>query len=129
MANYLFYSKAFDMLSPAVKKILCTHDKFANHNKSLHNAGYPEWSFWFGVGTEEEEAKALRRADVVLAIQEDDCKYFRRIVNNEVKIITFPFIPDKHQIKYKGIEDKDVMTVGYIASSNPPNYFSIKKDP
>ena len=38
MANYLFYSKAFDMLSPAVKKILCTHDKFANHNKSLHNA-------------------------------------------------------------------------------------------
>ncbi len=54
-------------------------------------------------------------------------KYFRRIVNNEVKIITFPFIPDKHQIKYKGIEDKDVMTVGYIASSNPPNYFSIKK--
>lgn len=34
---------------------------------------------------------------------------------------------DKHQIKYKGIEDKDVMTVGYIASSNPPNYFSIKK--
>ena len=47
--------------------------------------------FGFGVGTEEEEAKALRRADVVLAIQEDDCKYFRRIVNNEVKIITFPF--------------------------------------
>ena len=127
MANYLIYSKAFDVLSPAVKKILCTHDKFANHNKSLHNAGYPEWSFWFGVGTEEEEARALRRADVVLAIQEDDCKYFRRIVNNEVKIITFPFIPDKHQIKYKGIEDKDVMTVGYIASSNPPNYFSIKK--
>ena len=75
----------------------------------------------------KRKPKALRRADVVLAIQEDDCKYFRRIVNNEVKIITFPFIPDKHQIKYKGIEDKDVMTVGYIASSNPPNYFSIKR--
>lgn len=127
IANYLFYTKAFEVLPQNVRKILYTHDKFAKRNQSLHNAGYPDWSFWFGVGTEEEEAKALRRADIVLAIQEDDCNYFRRIVNNEVKIITFPFIPDKHHINFKDSGNKEILTVGYIASSNPPNYFSIKK--
>ena len=126
MVNYLFYTKAFEVLKN-VKKILYTHDKFEKHNKSLKEAGFPEWSFWFGVETEKEEARALERADVVLAIQEDDAAYFRRIIKNRTKVITYPFIPSYHDIKRETKFTSQVMTVGYIASSNPPNYFSIKK--
>jgi len=126
IANYLFYTKALEVLPNTVKKILYTHDKFAKRNKSIHDAGYPDWSFWFGVETEQEEARALLRADVVLASQEDDKQYFRRITKDKVKVITFPFLPDKVNILAK--EDmEEELTIGYIASSNPPNYFSIMK--
>jgi glycosyltransferase involved in cell wall biosynthesis len=126
IANYLFYTKAFEILPTSVKKILYTHDKFANRNKSLHAAGYPEWSFWFGVESEKEEARALLRSDVVLAIQENDAEYFRRITNDRVKVITFPFLPEKVTVEHR-TKINEVITVGYIASSNPPNYFSIMK--
>ena len=129
MANYLFYSKAFEVL-PNAKKVLYTHDKFTKHNESLKKAGFPEWSFWFGVNTEREEARALKRADVVLASQEDDAAFFRKITNYQTKVITYPFVPACHYIDEKRNDNKyeeDLIKVGYLASSNPPNYFAIKK--
>lgn len=127
IVNYLFYTKAFEVLPTTVRKILYTHDKFARHNQSLHKSGCPDWGYWFGVETEEEEARALRRSNIVLAIQEDDCRYFKKIVKDEVKVITFPFVPSKHQLKFSVANEKRVLNIGYIASPNPPNYFSIKK--
>lgn len=127
MVNYLFYTKAFEVLKN-VKKILYTHDKFEKHNKSLKEAGFPEWSFWFGVESEKEEARALERADIVLAVQEDDATYFRRITDNKKNVITFPFIPSYNAAGRKHISSSDkIMDIGYLASSNPPNYFAIKK--
>ena len=48
MANYLFYSKAFEVL-PNAKKVLYTHDKFTKHNESLKKCGFSK-SGVFGLG-------------------------------------------------------------------------------
>lgn len=115
------------MLPDSVKKILYTHDRFTKRNSALQKAGFPTQSFWFSVATEEEEARALMRADIILAIQEEDGKFFRRITKNEKPVMVLPFIPDADFIDYKKLQDKKQLEVGYIASSNPPNVESITK--
>lgn len=127
MANYLFFTSAFKVLPDSVKKVLYTHDRFAGRNSALQKAGFSSQSFWFSVATEEEEACALKRADIILAIQEEDGEYFRRITKNEKTVMVVPFIPDADFIDYKGLQGKDKLEVGYIAGSNPPNIASIKK--
>jgi len=127
MANYLFFTSAFKVLPASVKKVLYTHDRFAKRNSSLQDAGFSSQSFWFSVATEEEEACALKRADIVLAIQEEDGNYFRRITGNDVEVMVVPFIPEADFVNYKDLRGKEVLEVGYLASSNPPNVASIKK--
>ncbi len=127
MANYLFFTSAFKVLPDSVKNLIYTHDRFAKRNSSLKRAGFSNENFWFSVATEEEEAAALNRADVVLAIQEEDGEYFRRITNNKKKVMVLPFIPDADFIKYCKSKKTKAMEVGYIASSNPPNIASIEK--
>lgn len=124
--NYLMFTKSFDFVDKDCKKIIYTHDKFSNRNKTLINAGFPAWSCWFGLVNEKEEARGLKRADLVFAVQEFDATFFRNITNNEVNVVTYPFIPPKKYIKKINTDEK-YLSVGYIASSNPPNYFALKK--
>ena len=65
-----------------------------------------------------------------MASQEDDATFFRKITNYQTKVITYPFVPACHYIDEKRNDNKyeeDLIKVGYLASSNPPNYFAIKK--
>ena len=126
-SNYLIYTKAFEFVDPNCKKIIYTHDKFTQHNHSLINAGFPSWSCWFGVANKKEEARGLKRADLVLAIQENDAKFFREITDNKVNVVTYPFIPEKKFRRKKSFSSNGFLTVGYVASNNPPNYFALQK--
>ena len=126
MANYLFFTSAFKVLPDTVRKILYTHDKFANRNSALQKAGFQDQSFWFSVATEREEACALKRADIILAIQEEEGEYFRQITKNQRKVMVVPFVPDADFIEYTGLQGKDKIEVGYIASANPPNIAAIE---
>lgn len=127
MANYLFFTSALKVLPQNVKKLIYTHDRFAGRNSNLKKAGFDDSSYWFSLASEEEEASALKRADMVLAIQEEDGAYFRRITNGEVKVLVVPFIPEADFISYKGLLNRNKLVVGYIASFNPPNVSAIKK--
>ena len=125
MANYLFFTSAFNVLPDSVKKILYTHDKFANRNSALQEAGFQAKNFWFSVASEREEACALKRADIILAIQEEEGEYFRRITKNK-NVMVVPFVPDADFIEDKGLQGKEKIEVGYIASANPPNITAIE---
>lgn len=127
MANYLFFSSALSVLPDTVKKVIYTHDRFARRNSNLEKAGFSAQSLWFSVATEEEEACAIERADIVLAVQEDDGEYFRHITRNKTKVMVIPFLPVPNFIDYEGLQNKEMLEVGYIASSNPPNIASIKR--
>jgi glycosyltransferase involved in cell wall biosynthesis len=78
---YSWLSKAFDVAPDSVIKILDTHDRLAGRRSLLQKQGIaPE----FFHTTDEEEAKALDRADVVWAIKEQERVLFERLTSRPV---------------------------------------------
>ena len=73
IVNYTWLSKALELAPSSVLKVLDTHDKFADRRHLLQSLNLsPE----FFHTTESEEAIALKRADLVLAIKEEEAEYF-----------------------------------------------------
>ena len=122
LCNYVFLSKALDSLPAEVFKILYTHDVFANRNNRMASEGVSESDFYFSVSS-EEEVIGLQRADLVLAIQEEERKYFAPLVGEE-HTGTLPYVPEK---KYQPVREKpSQLVVGYIASGHAPNVKAIR---
>lgn len=65
IVSYVHFSKIFDVFGADTLKVLDTHDSFSNEF------------------TAEAEAKGFRRADVILAIQDDEAALFRRQLGAE----------------------------------------------
>jgi glycosyltransferase involved in cell wall biosynthesis len=83
IVNYVFFSKVFKHINNS-KKILYTHDVFTN---KYQHTGNP----WFSV-TANEEAKALDRADTILAIQENEGVFFSYLTTKKV-LTAYSFFP------------------------------------
>jgi len=116
------------MLPSSCVKILCTHDVYYHRNTNLMKAGEKPQHFWFSLSSKEEEADALKRADYILAVQENDTAYFSEITKNSVPVFTTPFVPKSTFLQPKEYKNEDAqLTIGYLASSNPPNVYAIKK--
>lgn len=93
IVEYVFLSRVLDLFGPDVLKIIDTHDVFTDrHLKYLQNGLTPRWYST----SREEEAKGLKRADIVLAIQDKEREYF------------------------SGITDRKVITVGHLVSLHEP---------
>ena len=103
--NYIWLTKVFNYLS-GVKKILFTHDVFSDRFKRTGIR-------WFSVSP-AEEAKALDRCDLVLAIQDLESKYFGSITNT--KIIT-SYSP----VQYKSTQICNNKTILFLAGPNDYN--------
>lgn len=84
VVEYVFFSRAFNVFPPGVRRVLDTHDRFANRHRIYLAAGKrPEWFSTTAGG----EATALRRADVVIAIQDDERRHFQQLVS-DVEVIS-----------------------------------------
>lgn len=81
LVEYAFLSKAFTCFGPRVLKILDTHDVFANRHKLYTAHGHAPVFFYT---TAQEEKRALDRADLILAIQEEEATYFRQLTRQQV---------------------------------------------
>ncbi len=77
LINYVFYSKLFDA-TPSANKILFTHDVFADRYKKTGHK-------WFSI-SKQDEKKALDRADVILAIQDEEGEYYQSVTQKKVLI-------------------------------------------
>lgn len=116
--EYVFFSKCLEILPHTVFKVLDCHDRMSNRAELLMNLGI-EPDFFYT--TPEEEKKALDRADLVLAIQEEEQHFFESLTQTPVLELGYP------------ITQKDVTTrrrqaklrVGYLASNNSLNQKSI----
>jgi len=73
IVNYVWLSKIFDWTPAGIIKILDTHDRFTNRFQVAASAG--KLNDWFST-SESEELKGLRRADIVLSINEEDQAFF-----------------------------------------------------
>lgn len=92
IVTYVFYSRAFDAFGPSVLKVLDAQDVFTDRAAHMRQLGEPVDFF---STTAKEERRGLARADVVLAIQEEEA----RILG--------------------GLTDRPVVTVGHLVDAAP----------
>ncbi len=84
IVEYVFMSKSFEAFSLRALKIIDTHDIFTDRHKIyLANGQHPQW---FST-SRKEEAKALSRADAVIAIQEKEQDFFRELTRVQVSTV------------------------------------------
>ena len=122
IVNYVFFSKVLELFPKDTVKIVDTHDVFADRHKRLEAMGLPR-SFFYT--TKNEERRGLSRADLVLAIQEDEAEYYRSYLKKPV-IVVGHAIDSKTRNVAPSVGNGAPLRVGYIGSSNPINVTSIQ---
>lgn len=123
IVNYTYLSKAFEFAPSFVYRILDTHDKFTERRQLLadHNIA-PEFFYT----TQEQEAIALKRADLVWAIKDEEALFFRKIANTPVCTLlhTEPRLKLKRQM-IPG--DEDYLVLGILGVGNSINTQNVKR--
>ena len=84
IVSYVFYSRLLESAPAPVLRLLDTHDVFADRYRLYRRHGQAGEFF---ATTREGEAKALDRADTVLAIQESDARHFRSLSRTPVRVV------------------------------------------
>jgi glycosyltransferase involved in cell wall biosynthesis len=82
--SYVFYSRLFESVPGPVVKLIDTLDVFSDRYRLYREHG--QTGEFFST-TRKEEAKALDRADTVLAIQEWDASHFRSLTGKPVAVV------------------------------------------
>lgn len=118
IVNYIFYSRAFLKFDSGTLKILDTLDVFADRNKPF--AGKSGLSGWFSVSG-RDEISGLERADVAVAIQEEEEKYFREIIKSEVITVGHLVRCEKTEVKVP-VSNR----ILFVGSDNPVNRDAIR---
>jgi glycosyltransferase involved in cell wall biosynthesis len=116
--NYIFMTRVFELCRRPAVKILDTHDLFADRHKLLAENGLKPEFFYT---SRRSEAAGLDRADVVIAIKDEEAEYFRRV--SDPRVITLPYVEDisqEEQIK-PNIDEQGIVKFGFFGSSNSIN--------
>lgn len=113
-AEYVFCSKTLSLFDTQTLKILDTHDVFGNRKKLFQQHG--QQPLWFYT-TPREERKALRRADVILAIQEHECRFFQKLVPEKHVVTIGHFV----ELRPLPMKTGHPLTLLFLASANQIN--------
>lgn len=146
MVEYVFLSKALDFFPASCLKIIDTHDVFADRHLRLESVGL-EASFFYT--TADEEAAGLNRADIVLAIQDEERGRLQELTTASVITVGFaprverPEVPlhmiapakgRKGQPRASGAERSDPasdeagnLSIGYLGSGNLLNVQAVQR--
>lgn len=120
LVNYVWFSKVLDAVPDNVYKVIDTHDVFGDRHIVAKEAGLePVWFYT----TKALEGYGLNRADLVIAIQDEEAAYFKTITDTTVEVIGYVTPLQKLQ---QLAPPKNKIRVGYIGSGNPFNVKSIE---
>ena len=123
--EYIFQSKILEFFPAKCVKVIDTHDRFGGRADLLKRNGI-EPDFFYT--TPEQEAIALNRADIVIAIQEQEAKYYRSITAAEVVVIGHVLEEMPWQWSPPELtEEKQRLRIGYFGSGNSFNRKSINQ--
>jgi len=117
ICSYVFLSRCFASLPAKSLRVLFAPDVFAGRNARISAAGGSSKG-WFFSTTEAEEAKGLRRADRVIAIQAEDGARFAAVIG-AAHVDVLPYMPPQRFLPARAITVP--MIIGYIGSDHPPN--------
>ena len=118
LTNYIFHSKFLESLPKNVYKIIDTHDRFTNRYKLFSNQKDVKYT-WHSY-SKEDEAKALNRADMVIAITNEENEYFSSI--SKSAIVTLGHIENQ---KYLNRSYNTLTKIGFIGGPNQVNRVAI----
>lgn len=117
IVNYAYLSKAFEYAPANTLKILDTHDKFTGRRKLLDDNGIAPEFFYT---TEDQEAIAMNRAQLVWAIKDEERDFYRGI--SSTPCITMPHIePEARVARVRRPEDEERLVIGMLGSGNAIN--------
>lgn len=117
IVNYAYMSKAFEFAPSNTLKILDTHDKFTGRRQLLHEHGIAPEFFYT---TEDQEAIAMNRAQLVWAIKDEERDFYRSI--SGTPCITMPHVePPSRVPRLRRPEDEGRLVVGMLGSGNAIN--------
>lgn len=118
ITNYIFQSRLLEFVPEGVVRIIDTHDRFSDRHLILKKNGLKP-DFFYTVA--EEEAKALNRADMIFAIQDDEKKFFESISKTKVRLLGHIEQEDFIRERYEKVEK-----IGFIGSGNSTNQRSLE---
>ncbi len=81
IVEYAFFSKALTIFDDTTLKVIDTHDVLTDRHSLFIEKGFRPG--WFST-TREQEAAGLSRADVVIAIQKNEERFFQSICHKQV---------------------------------------------
>jgi glycosyltransferase involved in cell wall biosynthesis len=118
IVNYVFLSKALDAFGPGAFKVLDTQDVFTNRHRLMLRSGQEPHFFYT---TRRQERRALERADVVMAIQEEEAVFFRGLTRRPVATVG-------HAVAIRDLPESDAEAglVLFLASHNPANVHGVR---
>ena len=112
ISEYVYNSKALRYF-PEALRVIDTHDSLTSKIAIDSNKEFP----YFSVYSKKEEAKTLNRADVIIAIQEEEAKFFKTLVDKNKKVITIGHLTElKKQIRPNN--RKNIFFIGFINHAN-----------
>lgn len=115
LVEYVYTSRVLLQFDERTIKIIDTHDVFTDRSKRYEKYGVP--STFFST-TQEEESKGLNRADRIIAIQDNEKKYYQTITSREVFTVGHLQKPILHTSPGKP-------NLLFIGSANPANIHGI----
>ena len=109
IVEYVFLSALFEHLPNSVLKVLDTHDRFTlRHRLYLERGMAPK----FFSTTQNEEARGLNRADLILAIQEQEQAFFSRLTTRNVVTLGHLVVVEDCFVPASGRADPCLLIVG-----------------
>lgn len=122
LVNYLYLSKALTLKPRSCLGILDTHDKFAGRRQMLASIGIgPE----FFHTTEEEERRGIARADLAIAIKDQEEEYFKGLSGNDV--MTVPFAEPARGLASLEPDEEGYLRVGLLGARNNLNFHNMRR--
>ena len=119
--EYIFQSKVLELFPAKCIRVIDAHDRFGGRAKLLKRNGINPDFFYT---SPEQEALALNRADLVIAIQEEEAEYYRSISFAEVVAIGH-VIEEPAWSWSKPSSFARPLRIGYFGSGNSLNRKSI----
>ncbi|HEX4078324.1 MAG TPA: glycosyltransferase [Rhizomicrobium sp.] len=119
VVNYAFLSRAFLLAPAGTAKVLETHDRFAGRKELLTALGAPLEAFYT---TEDQEAIALARSDVVVAIKDSEARHYQALAPDRT-VLSVPFWPGRKEERHatRPAEAGDALRAGFIGALNVVN--------
>ena len=121
IVNYAWLSKALEYAPAHVFKILDTHDRVAGRRELLQQHGIAPEFFYT---TEEEEAIALARADLVWAIKDEERVDFARRTSCPVR--TLAHLDESEPVAEPAADPEGYLRVGIVGARNNINVTNIE---